>query len=719
MPPIYPLDTISADINTTAIFPTDGSFNIEIIQYDGYVDGITTTPTDTDWFRMTLDAGEWVRVHAADLGAEVAQNVDTYLRLYDAEGNLLEENKEIRFQGDGGRLYFGAAEDNTVFYIEVGAEPQVFVSDDNNVGQYYYQAFMAEAEPVINSILWGTQQPDNIVTVYFVPQGESRTIDVGETYTSEGFNAYEIAQFQQAFDRISEVVDLEFQIVTGAAAGANADFQMVLDTNEVLGSFLGFFNPPGETFEGTAVFDGSSWDRSAGGDLALGGFGFVTIMHEILHGLGLAHPHDNGGTSSIMLGVDAEFDDFGFANMNQGIFTTMSYNSGYQTGSAGSQPAFNGNYGNEAGPMALDIAALQSMYGTVARNTGNTTYMLPDQNAAGTMWRSIWDTAGADELRYDGSRDVTIRLREATLVQGEAAGGYISAAEGIAGGYTIANGVQIEIATGGFGDDFLEGSGYDNLLRARAGDDRLAGLSGDDILQGGSGNDRMYGGNQDDDLYGGDDRDTMYGGNNDDTVYGEDGGDWVYGDDGDDALYGGASTDRMSGGGNNDLMYGGASGDYVNGNAGTDTMNGDGGRDRMSGGGNSDYIYGGQDNDVISGDGGYDYMRGGGGADIFDFNSTAESSFGAGRYNRDRIFDFTSGVDRLDLRTIDADVTASGNQVFDYRGFDDFTDAGQVRITRSGSDIVIQMNTDNNLNTIEAEILLLNQDVLRVGDFLL
>ena len=34
-------------------------------------------------------------------------------------------------------------------------------------------------------------------------------------------------------------------------------------------------------------------------------------MHEVLHGLGLAHPHDTGGTSTVMQGVRSDFDDYG------------------------------------------------------------------------------------------------------------------------------------------------------------------------------------------------------------------------------------------------------------------------------------------------------------------------------------------------------------------------------------------------------------------------
>lgn len=43
---------------------------------------------------------------------------------------------------------------------------------------------------------------------------------------------------------------------------------------------------------------------SAGIDsFEIGGFDYITLIHELGHGLGLAHPHDNGGFSTIFSGV--------------------------------------------------------------------------------------------------------------------------------------------------------------------------------------------------------------------------------------------------------------------------------------------------------------------------------------------------------------------------------------------------------------------------------
>ncbi len=242
------------------------------------------------------------------------------------------------------------------------------------------------------------------------------------------------------------------------------------------------------------------------GGLTPGGKAFSTILHEIGHGLGLAHPHD-GAMSSIFPdgspfpGVESAFGDYGDFRLNQGIWTVMSYNFGW----ASVRPPTTDNFGYSRTPMALDIAAIQSIYGpNLSYNTGDNVYVLPTSNAVGTGWSCIWDAGGYDTI--DGSlatSAVSIDLRPAPLV-GESAGGYLSAAGGVVGGFTIANGVTIEKAIGSLYDDFLVANDGGCLLLGLVGSDQLYGGAGNDELFGGAGNDKLIGGTGfDTALYGG------------------------------------------------------------------------------------------------------------------------------------------------------------------------------------------------------------------------
>jgi serralysin len=209
------------------------------------------------------------------------------------------------------------------------------------------------------------------------------------------------------------------------------------------------------------------------GSLTPGGYGYWLFVHEIGHGLGLSHPHGMVQLENepFFPGVNVAGDlgDYGY---NQQVYTIMSYNRASNV--APFTSPFNG-FGQPATPMAFDIAAIQNLYGSnTTYHSGSDTYLLPDDNAAGTVWQCIWDTGGTDTIRYDGKRNATIDLRAATLVFGDPiAGGALSKADSIYGGFTIAKGVVIENAIGGNGNDTIIGNSTDNVIDGRAGDDAV------------------------------------------------------------------------------------------------------------------------------------------------------------------------------------------------------------------------------------------------------
>lgn len=434
---------------------------------------------DRDWIGVRMNAGEWLRFDASRDGTFGLE--DPVLRLYDSSGQQLAFNDDYT-QGFGGgsdaSLHFKSPAAG-IYYAEVAA------FEDDGQGRYAFQTYRTQSATPLEALDWGTRiDGGDDIAVYFAPPGTRF-----DGYTSEGFNGYERARFAAAFDLIEAVASVRFTVQDQARG---AEFRLVLDLNEDTEEFQAYFNPPGETNAGVGVFDGTQWDRAPGGDLRDGGRGFKVITHELLHGLGLAHPHDDGGSSRQMDGVYESEDDYGAFNLNQGIFTTMSYNEGYLTGTPGSAPHDGNLWGQEIGPMALDIAALQRKYGAnLSHAVGDDVYTLPTTNRAGTGWRAIWDTSGVDEIRADptDTTGVTINLNAATLRVETGGGGFYSGEVGIAGGFTIANGVLIENATGARGDDRLYGTGKANTLIGGGGDDTLVGGGGGDHLQGSGGND--------------------------------------------------------------------------------------------------------------------------------------------------------------------------------------------------------------------------------------
>ena len=201
-----------------------------------------------------------------------------------------------------------------------------------------------------------------------------------------------------------------------------------------------------------------------------------------------------------MQGVNSP-SDLGAFDLNQTVYSVMSYNDGWQTSPNGTPGTFDYGYSMSFG--AIDIAALQNMYGANSTHAaGNTVYELATTNGQGVGYQTIWDTGGTDAIRFSGGADAVIDLREATLQYEDGGGGFMSYVDGVNGGFTIAKNAVIENATGGAGDDDLTGNAADNVLEGGAGLDRLTGGGGNDRLDVGSGSGTQYAsGGEGDDTY--------------------------------------------------------------------------------------------------------------------------------------------------------------------------------------------------------------------------
>jgi D-alanyl-D-alanine carboxypeptidase len=126
--------------------------------------------------------------------------------------------------------------------------------------------------------------------------------------------------------------------------------------------------------------------------------------------------------------------------------------------------------------------------------------------------------------------------------------------------------------------------------------------------------------------------------------------------------------------GGDDRLLGGAGNDRLVGGSGHDRLIGRNGNDRLEGGQGHDQLNGGSGNDILSGDAGRDVLLGGAGADTFVFLAPGDSP--AGRH-ADRIGDFVSGVDKIDLSAIGIG-TANGD--FTWLATEGFSgQAGELR----------------------------------------
>ena len=320
------------------------------------------------------------------------------------------------------------------------------------------------------------------------------SLDFWGEYDARDWTQHELGQFRIAFDMIESILDVQFVEVF---TPEESTFHLSVFRGAPFLTPAGAMFPPEESdTPGHGFFNRrtSVWDESGEGSLFEGGAGYEVIVHELGHGLGLAHPHDNGGISEVLLGVDGyPQTDTGDFELNQAVFTIMSYVDGWAAGPNGESPS--NSYGWAGSFSPLDIAVLQGLYGANTSNgSGDTVYILPSLNDAGTFFSAIWDVGGVDTIQAGSGEATLINLNAASLQYEEGGGGFVSYHFSILGGFTIANGVVIENALGGAGNDTLIGNDAGN---------QLSGGGGNDILKGGAGNDRLIGGAGDDELTGG------------------------------------------------------------------------------------------------------------------------------------------------------------------------------------------------------------------------
>ncbi|MGB0852007.1 MAG: M10 family metallopeptidase C-terminal domain-containing protein, partial [Pikeienuella sp.] len=135
---------------------------------------------------------------------------------------------------------------------------------------------------------------------------------------------------------------------------------------------------------------------------------------------------------------------------------------------------------------------------------------------------------------------------------------------------------------------------------------------------------------------------------------------------GNDKMFGNQSANRLEGGRGHDKLGGMQGKDHLIGGQGRDVLNGGGGRDVLSGGAHDDRLFGAAGHDKLKGGSGDDTLTGGAGNDKLTGGRGHDTFVFTPDGSRDRIMDFTSGEDLIDLTAFAsdfADLTITANQI--------------------------------------------------------
>lgn len=163
------------------------------------------------------------------------------------------------------------------------------------------------------------------------------------------------------------------------------------------------------------------------------------------------------------------------------------------------------------------------------------------------------------------------------------------------------------------------------------------------------------------------------------------------------------------------MRRGGRGNDQLFGFTGPDSLLGGAGSDWLDGADGDDYLDGGDGDDVLIGGTGSDVLFGGSGSDIFMI-SAGESGVGS---LADCIADFSVGIDKLDLSSVDANGLLDDDQAFAYVGSAAFSgSAAELRYQIEDSDVRLQGDTDGD-GAADFEIVLSDCLPPPVSDFYL
>ena len=350
----------------------------------------------------------------------------------------------------------------------------------------------------------------------------------------------------QTLDLIQQFVNVDFQwqgdigtrvgnsVVNPAEVGAAdlADINISLITRDDTGwvgraggntdEELGYVGAAGDVFVNEHFLSETTFD--------IGTPSRTTLMHELLHSLGLSHPHSDytNGVPEITADYAATrtlgFDKLGFhtataADMYKEYFSIMSY-------------ADNSPSDEPHTPMILDVIALQQAYG---EGTGTQTAGDDTISAGNSGYRVYFDKGGVDTIDLSSYKTGVYLHMGVTITGAAHLVGVAMSTEDALRLSDAAGGPQnlrwfygeYENATGSAAADKLIGNGLANHISGLAGADKIYGGNGNDVLDGGAGADLLAGGA---------------------------GGDILSGAAGNDALTGGAGSDKLSGGTGKDIF---------------------------------------------------------------------------------------------------------------------------------------------------------------------
>ncbi len=303
----------------------------------------------------------------------------------------------------------------------------------------------------------------------------------------KAFNSVQQAAVTSILGEYSSVANLTFTQITETSTQSATLRFAELNTPSTAWTY----------YPSTSAEAGDSWFNNSSGwynNPVVGNYAWLTIMHEIGHGLGLKHPQDTMGSFSPM-----PFDGTATSGDHDSLeYTVMSYRS--YLGASVTAGLTNASDSFPQSLMMYDIAAIQSLYGAnYNTNSGNTVYswsattgqefingVAQAMPAGNKIFLTIWDGGGNDTYDFSNyTTNLSVNLQPGGWTTASTAQLANLGAGHVAIG-NIANALEyqgnpaslIENVVGGSGNDTIVGNAANNTFTGGAGNDHIDGVSG-------------------------------------------------------------------------------------------------------------------------------------------------------------------------------------------------------------------------------------------------
>lgn len=281
-------------------------------------------------------------------------------------------------------------------------------------------------------------------------------------------------------------------ILSEISAAAGITFVQKEDANSVQIRFglndqsdsAGYAMPPpsdvSKTASTTYMEAGDVWMNNDAGfkasTLAPGTFYRETLLHEVLHAIGLKHPGTyNAGSDPEP--IDNYTNILGALEDNTS-YTIMSYIYAPNLVSLGLDDGSVARYNMGV----YDLLALRYLYGSGNINAGDTTYTVTD--AWGTYLRTIDDVSGLNTLNLSAlTTGASIDLNQGAF----SSVGKLATGDLAKNNVSISYGTVVQNLVGSSYADVVVGNASQNTIQTGLGNDVITGAGGNDTLDGGAG----------------------------------------------------------------------------------------------------------------------------------------------------------------------------------------------------------------------------------------